>query len=105
MSTVNVGPHPGLLGRHEEQRVLRAVVAGALTGRGGALVLRGEAGIGKTTLLSDLEASSPACRVVRVTGVESEMELAFAGLQQLCAPWAERAEALPAPQASALATA
>lgn len=105
MSTVNVGPHPGLLGRHEEQRVLRGVVAGALTGRGGALVLRGEAGIGKTTLLSDLEASSPACRVVRVTGVESEMELAFAGLQQLCAPWAERAEALPAPQASALATA
>jgi hypothetical protein len=70
-------------------------------------VVRSEAGIGKTVLLDYLarEASDSGCRVARAVGVESEMELAFAGLHQLCAPMLDHAEQLPGPQRDALHTA
>ena len=69
------------------------------------LVLRGEAGIGKTALLEYLPKRAFGCRIARAAGVESEMELAFAGLQQLCAPMLGRLDRLPGPQGDALATA
>jgi hypothetical protein len=61
-------------------------------------VLRGEAGIGKTALLAYLVAHASGCTIARAVGVESEMELAYAGLQQLCAPFLDRLERLPGPQ-------
>jgi DNA-binding CsgD family transcriptional regulator len=69
------------------------------------LVVRGEAGIGKTALLEHLAGRASGCRIARATGVESEMELAFAGLHQLCAPFLDRLDRLPAPQRDALGTA
>ena len=75
-------------------------------GASGVLVLRGEAGVGKTSLLTHLLDGVTGCRVARAAGVETEMELAFAGLQQLCAPLLDGAlERLPGPQREALATA
>ena len=74
-------------------------------GRGTALVMRGEAGVGKTALLEYLAGRARGCRLALVTGVRSEMELAFAGLHQLCAPMLSRAECLPVPQREALRTA
>ncbi len=68
------------------------------------MVVRGEAGIGKTALLEYLVASASDLRVVRAMGVESDMELAFASLHQLCAPLLDRIEELPAPQRRALET-
>ena len=68
-------------------------------------MLRGEAGVGKTALLEYAIASAPTVRVIRVTGMESEMELAFAGLHQLCAPMLGQLEPVPGPQRDALATA
>ena len=62
-------------------------------------MLRGEAGIGKTALLDYLVESASDLTVVRAVGVESEMELAFAGLHQLCAPMLDRLERLPGPAA------
>jgi DNA-binding CsgD family transcriptional regulator len=76
----------GLLGRREEQRRLAALLHGAREGRAGVLVLRGEAGIGKSALLSDLAKNADDFCICRAGGVESEMELAYAGLQQLCGP-------------------
>ena len=70
-----------------------------------ALVLRGEPGVGKTALLGYLVARASGCRVVRATGVQSEMELAFAGLHQLVAPMLDGVERLPAPQRDAVLTA
>ena len=67
-------------------------------------MLGGEAGIGKTALLEYLVASTPDLRVVRAVGVESDMELAFASLHQLCSPLLDRIEELPAPQRRALET-
>jgi len=66
------------------------------------LVMHGEAGVGKTALLEYVAGRARECRLARVTGVPSEMELAFAGLHQLCAPMLSRAECLPAPQGEAL---
>jgi predicted ATPase len=66
------------------------------------LVMRGEAGVGKTALLEYVAGRARGCRLARVTGVRSEMELAFAGLHQLCAPMLSRAECLPVPQREAL---
>jgi predicted ATPase len=79
-----------LLGRREEQRRLAALLQGAREGRAGVLVLRGDAGIGKSALLGDLAKNAEDFCVCRAGGVESEMELAYAGLQQLCGPLAER---------------
>ncbi|HEY6785754.1 MAG TPA: AAA family ATPase [Trebonia sp.] len=78
--------HHELLGRREEQRRLAALLHEARKGRAGVLVLRGEAGIGKSALLDDLAKNAGDFCICRAGGVESEMELAYAGLQQLCAP-------------------
>jgi hypothetical protein len=69
------------------------------------LVVRGEAGIGKTALLDYLAARASRCRVARAAGVESEMELAFSGVHQLCAPMLDRMAGLPEPQRAAVGTA
>jgi Flp pilus assembly CpaF family ATPase len=66
-------------------------------GRSAALVLVGEAGVGKTALLDYAIASASDLRVLRAVGVESEMELAFAALHQLCAPLLDRLDGLPGP--------
>ena len=71
-------------------------------GESGALVVRGEPGVGKTALLEYLVERASGCRVVRAAGVQSEMELAFAGLHQLLAPMLDRLERLPGPQGDAL---
>src|ERR1700761_3089315 len=90
-----------LLGRQRELGALAGLVEDVRASRGWALVVRGEAGVGKTALLDHVVDGS-GLRVVRAVGVESEMELAFAGLHQLCAPVLDRVERLPAPQRDAL---
>src|SRR5207244_6425238 len=69
------------------------------------MVVRGEPGVGKSALLEYVVEQASGCRVARAAGVQSEMELAFAGLQQLCVPILDRLERLPAPQRDALGTA
>ena len=99
------GPAAGLTGRRSERGVLDRFVAGVRAGEGRALVVRGEPGVGKTVLLDYLAGRASGCRVARAAGVQSEMELAFAGLHQLCAPMLDHAESLPVPQREALRTA
>ncbi|MDS0134617.1 MULTISPECIES: AAA family ATPase [unclassified Amycolatopsis] len=99
------GREPELLGRGEELAALDGVLAAARAGHSRVLVLRGEAGIGKTALLDHVAAQASGCRVARTAGAESERELPYAGLQQLCAPFLDRLEHLPAPQRAALGTA
>jgi DNA-binding CsgD family transcriptional regulator len=82
--------------------VLDALVADVREGKSRSLVLRGEAGIGKTALLEYVIESAPELTVLRAVGVESEMELAYASLHQLCGPLLDRLERLPAPQRDAL---
>jgi DNA-binding CsgD family transcriptional regulator len=74
-------------------------------GQSRVLVLRGEAGVGKTALLDYLQGRASGCRIARAAGVESEMELPFAGLHQLCAPMLHRLGRLPGPQGDALGAA
>ena len=74
-------------------------------GRGSALVVRGEAGVGKSALLEYVAGAAADMRVARAAGVESEMELAFAGLHLLCAPLLDRLEGLPGPRRDALGVA
>jgi len=103
-----VDPHPSrarFLNRGREREVLDQLVADARTGKSRVLVLRGEAGIGKTALLGYLSGAATGCRIARAAGVESEMELAFAGLHALCAPMLSRLGQLPVPQREALSTA
>ncbi|TCC51372.1 LuxR family transcriptional regulator [Kribbella capetownensis] len=95
----------GLLGRQEEGVVLDRLVEAARTGRSDVLVLRGEAGVGKSALLDSLLERTHGCRITRAAGVESEMELAYAGLHQLCQPFIDGIERLPRPQHEALGTA
>ncbi|MBD0707053.1 LuxR family transcriptional regulator [Streptomyces sp. CBMA291] len=92
-------------GRRGECGVLDQVVADARAGRSQVLVLRGEAGVGKSALTDYLVESAAGCRILRAVGVESEMELAFAGLHQLCAPLLGFLDRLPAPQRDALSVA
>jgi DNA-binding CsgD family transcriptional regulator len=94
-----------MLGRRAECEALDRVLADVQAGRSRVLVLRGEAGIGKSALLEYLLDSASGCRIARTAGVESEMELAFAGLYQLCAPFLDRLERLPGPQREAISTA
>ena len=103
MSTPDPGPQ--LLGRRSECAALDELVASVRAGPSRALVLRGEAGVGKSALLEYLVGRASGCAVARVAGVESEVELAFAGLHQLCAPFVDRLERLPGPQRDALGTA
>jgi DNA-binding CsgD family transcriptional regulator len=100
--------HPqrsALLGRRSECEALDRLLGGVRAGEGQVLVLRGEAGVGKTALLDYLLRGASGCRVARATGVESEMELPFAGLHQLCAPLLDGLEGIPGPQRDALRTA
>src|ERR1700677_1085997 len=99
------GRPPGLRGRRNECEVLDQLLASARAGDSRALVVRGEPGIGKTALLSYLLGRASGCRTARAVGVEAEMELAFAGLHQLCAPFLDQLDRLPAPQRDALGTA
>jgi DNA-binding CsgD family transcriptional regulator len=94
-----------LWGRRGECDQLARLLEDARAGTSGAVVVRGEAGVGKTALLDYLLAHAAGCQIVRAAGVESEMELAFAGLHQLCAPFLDRLERLPHPQHDALGTA
>ena len=91
-----------LIGRRNEQQLLAEIVDGARGGHSGVLVLRGDAGIGKTALLSDVLSEAADLRTISLSGAESEMELAYAGVQQLCAPLLGRIHALPEPQKKAL---
>ena len=91
-----------LRGRAAECEMLRAVVTTVQAGSHQVLVLRGEAGVGKTALLGYVSEMASEFRCVQVAGVESDMELAFAGLQQLCAPLMDRFDELPPPQREAL---
>ena len=80
------GRGAGLIDRLSERGVLDRFVAEVRAGEGRALVVRGEPGVGKTVLLDYLAGRATGCLVARAAGVQSEMELAFAGLHQLCAP-------------------
>ena len=95
----------GLVGRPSERRTLERVLGDVRGGRSAALVIRGEAGIGKTTLLRHAVRQASRFRVVEIAGVESEMELPFAGLHQLCGPMLGRLGTLPEPQRDALSVA
>src|ERR1700751_3211195 len=75
-----------LLGRMDERQRLADLLGRARAGSGGAVVLLGEAGIGKSALVDDLVDNAHDFRICRAVGVESEMELPYAGLQQLCGP-------------------
>src|SRR6188768_1675114 len=96
---------PVLLGRAAEQELLDRLVASVLGGQSDVLVIRGEAGVGKTALLRHSARNAPGCRVASIAGIESEMELPFAGLHQLCAPLLGRLDTLPEPQRAALCVA
>src|SRR4051794_37872707 len=96
---------PVLLGRRSECETLDRLVATVRGGESAVLVVRGEAGVGKSALLAYLIERASGCRIARAVGVESEMELPFAGLHQLCAPMLDHLDRLPAPQRDALATA
>jgi hypothetical protein len=92
----------GLRGRESECALLDDLVSAVRRGESRSLVLRGEAGIGKTALLQYLIGSASDLTVVRAVGVESDMELAFASLHQLCGPLLDRLERLPTPQREAM---
>ncbi len=98
------GTHTSLRGRASECALLDDVVSDVGNGISRALVVRGEAGIGKTALLRHLIDAASDLDVVRAVGVESEMELAFASLHQLCGPMLNRLARLPVPQRQALET-
>jgi DNA-binding CsgD family transcriptional regulator len=98
-------PPPRLLGRTAELEILERLIADVRRGRSAVLVVRGEPGIGKTELLRHLIAEVPGFGVTRVAGVESEMELPYAGLHQLCAPVLGRLGSLPEPQRRGLSVA
>jgi DNA-binding CsgD family transcriptional regulator len=97
-------PGPGLRGRRSERAALDRLLAETRAGQSRVLVLRGEAGVGKTALLDYLQEQASGFRVARAAGVESEMELAFAGLHQLCTPMLGNVDGLPGPQRDALGT-
>src|SRR3954462_12557409 len=98
-------PSSGLLGRVSERDALERLIAGVRAGQSRVLVVRGEAGVGKTALLEHLAGTAEGCRIERASGVEWEMELAFAGLHGLCLPMLGGLKGLPGPQRDALSTA
>src|SRR3954452_25632355 len=105
MAGVRSGPEGLMLhGRQEECAVLDGLLERARGAQSGVLLMRGETGVGKTALLEYAVGSASDFRVVRTAGVESEMELAFAALHQLCAPLLDWLERLPGPQRGALRT-
>jgi DNA-binding CsgD family transcriptional regulator len=98
-------PKPALLDRQRERAALDGLLDDLRSGRGSALVVRGEAGVGKSALLEYVAGAAADMRVARAVGVESEMELAFASLHLLCAPLLDRLDGLPVPQRDALGVA
>lgn len=99
------GRATGLTDRRRERDVLDRLIEAVRAGESQALVVRGDPGVGKTVLLDYLADRARGCRVARAVGVQSEMELAFAGLHQLCAPIFDHLDRLPVPQRDALRTA
>ncbi len=99
------GRAPALIDRRSERAALDRLLGAARAGESQVLVVHGNPGVGKTVLLDYLAEGASGCRVMRVAGVQSEMELAFAGLHQLCAPMLDRLGRLPVPQREALRTA
>jgi DNA-binding CsgD family transcriptional regulator len=95
-------PASGFLDRTGEREVLDRLLAQGREGQSAVLVIRGEAGIGKTALLRYTARQASGFRVAQVTGVEAEMELPFAGIHQLCAPVLDELDALPPAQRDAL---
>jgi DNA-binding CsgD family transcriptional regulator len=95
----------GFRGRLSEREMLDRLLKNVGGGQSAVLVIRGEAGVGKTALLRYAAAQAAGFRLVQIAGVESEMELPFAGLHQLCAPMLSRLDALPEPQQRALSVA
>jgi AAA ATPase domain len=93
-----------LRGRRAECAFLAQVLRDAHDGQSRVAVLRGEAGVGKTSLLEFMAKHASGWRIATAVGVESEMELAYSGLHQLCAPLLQRLDGLPVPQRSAIAT-
>jgi len=102
MSVSRCLPETGMLDRDGERAAIDGVLEAARAGRSAVLVLLGEPGIGKTALLDYAAGRAMGFRAVRAWGVESEMELAFAGLHQLCVPMLSRLDQLPSPQRDAL---
>ena len=101
-----MGPRPReLAGRRDECGVLDGLLVAVRAEESRVLVVHGEPGVGKTALLEYLAGQAAGFRVLRAVGVQSEMELAFAGLHLLCAPLLGRLDELPVPQAEALRTA
>jgi DNA-binding CsgD family transcriptional regulator len=92
----------GLVGREREVEVLTRLVDGARRGQSQVLVVHGDPGVGKTALVDHVVAAAPDARVLRAVGVESEMELPFAALHQLCSPVLDRLDRVPGPQQDAL---
>ena len=94
-----------MLGRRREREVLDRLLDGVRGGHGGVLVVHGEAGVGKTALLEYAVEAGREFRIARTVGVEAEMELPFAAVQQLCSPFLELIDRLPQPQHDALGVA
>jgi DNA-binding CsgD family transcriptional regulator/tetratricopeptide (TPR) repeat protein len=93
---------PAFRGRTSEREVLGRLLENARRGQSAVLVIRGEAGVGKTALLHYAARQASGFQIARIAGIESEMELPFAGLHQLCAPMLAQLDALPEPQQRAL---
>src|ERR1700687_2227551 len=102
---VTEGPAEVLHGRRVEREAVERLLDAVRGGQSRVLVVSGEPGVGKTALLDSAIGSASGFRVARAVGVESEMELAFAAVQQLCAPLLDRLDRLPAPQRDALGVA
>lgn len=100
-----VAPPPALHGRSVERQLLESLTARVRDGSSAALVLVGEAGVGKTRLLDDVVDRAGAVRIVRTGGAEAESRLGFAGLHRLLRPYLDRVDRLPAPQHAAVSTA
>jgi AAA ATPase domain len=98
------GP-PAFLGRTSEREYLDRLLENVRAGQSGVLVIRGEAGLGKTALLRHAVGQAAGFKVAQIAGIESEMELPFAGLHQLCAPMLSQVDMLPEPQRDALSIA
>ena len=94
-----------LIDRRAERSLLDGVLRDVRSGQSRVLVLHGEPGVGKSALMEYVARQAGGCRVIRTAGVESEMELAYAALHQLCVPMLGRLDHLPAPQRDALSVA
>ncbi|WP_167756797.1 helix-turn-helix transcriptional regulator [Leifsonia flava] len=101
----HIEPRLTLVGRSRECDAIERVIASLRGGQSRALVIRADAGVGKSAILAWAADRASGCEVLRATGMESEMELPYAGLQSLCAPVLQGLDALPPPQAEALSVA